>query len=547
MGAAHLRGVTRQCTPPPPNRVLALGLERWRAVPVISIHEGCHGSHRDWFVGALGKGFIIYWSAERRGVGACGRRAGVFGAAGADRGADPGGKSGQGDCQRNGTSPGDDSNAPRAHLQARQGFDSGRHCSAGRCVCTAVAREARRSSKMITSLLITSKRMNCNRAGGMRMMRPRNGGRTELELVIIAAVAALLMTLLVPRTARADIFQWQWVDPNDHSLGKTQSSVLCPGGVGLTPMPGAFWGARDLTQAYLYQGDLAGSFFSGTTLTNAYFGQVTLSGSLISGTQMSGADLTQTHAPGANFRFTTLVGADFKNADLSNGTFLSCTLSDTSFRGANLSGTFFNSVLGGVDFTDAIIAGADLRGQAGSGARDFTAGQLYSTASYKNKDLRGIRLSFSDLMGWDFSQQDLTDAVFDYSKLHSARFTNATLNNALMFGTELSGADFGSASLRHAGLRGGRLDNANLVGADFSNADLYGAVLTNSDCDGVVFQEARLAGAEFRRAGLRDAELIDADLASANLSASDLRGARNVSFSGAIPPIATNAILPDGI
>ena len=42
----------------------------------------------------------------------------------------------------------------------------------------------------------------------------------------------------------------------------------------------------------------------------------------------------------------------------------------------------------------------------------FTKEQLYSTASYQQRNLRGIGLRGNDLTGWDFSGQDLTGADF---------------------------------------------------------------------------------------------------------------------------------------
>ena len=85
-------------------------------------------------------------------------------------------------------------------------------------------------------------------------------------------------------------------------------------------------------------------------------------------------------------------------------------------------------------------------------SRGFTKEQLYSTASYKAKNLRGIELGeyslstselVNDLSGWNFSQQDLTGANFNY----------ATLN----------GADFAGANLANATLRSATLTNTNLT------------------------------------------------------------------------------------
>lgn len=73
--------------------------------------------------------------------------------------------------------------------------------------------------------------------------------------------------------------------------------------------------------------------------------------------------------------------------------------------------------LTGVDLTDAVVAGADFRETTSGG---FTKEQLYSTASYKEKNLRGIDLAGNDLSGWDFSGQDLTNASLGSSTLADA-------------------------------------------------------------------------------------------------------------------------------
>ena len=54
----------------------------------------------------------------------------------------------------------------------------------------------------------------------------------------------------VPQT-RADIFEWQWVNPTDLSQGKEFSFTVCPGGYGVNAIPGADLSGRDLTQLIL--------------------------------------------------------------------------------------------------------------------------------------------------------------------------------------------------------------------------------------------------------------------------------------------------------
>src|SRR4051812_19454366 len=56
--------------------------------------------------------------------------------------------------------------------------------------------------------------------------------------------------------ARGDIYQWEYVNPANPSLGKKASQTLCPDGAGIDAVPGAYFGSRDLTKAYLSGADL---------------------------------------------------------------------------------------------------------------------------------------------------------------------------------------------------------------------------------------------------------------------------------------------------
>ena len=49
----------------------------------------------------------------------------------------------------------------------------------------------------------------------------------------------------------ADIYQGEWVDPEDHSLGRPQSSTLCPDGAGRDAVPGARLDDLDLPCTWL--------------------------------------------------------------------------------------------------------------------------------------------------------------------------------------------------------------------------------------------------------------------------------------------------------
>ena len=38
----------------------------------------------------------------------------------------------------------------------------------------------------------------------------------------------LILLVLLASAARGDIYQWEWVDPSDHSPGQTAVEYACP-------------------------------------------------------------------------------------------------------------------------------------------------------------------------------------------------------------------------------------------------------------------------------------------------------------------------------
>ncbi|HEY7087347.1 MAG TPA: pentapeptide repeat-containing protein, partial [Tepidisphaeraceae bacterium] len=194
--------------------------------------------------------------------------------------------------------------------------------------------------------------------------------------------------LLIASSAMADIFQWQWVDPNDQSLGKSQSTALCPGGAGIVAGPGSAISNRDLTNAYLYSLDLSSSGWASDTLTEAYAAKANLAQSLLLQCSAASADFSQTDAHAANFRFTDVSHANFTDANLQQAHLDFSTLDGANFTRANLTGGSMEfSSFSGANFTDAVVAGVSFVAAVQGG---FTQQQLRQTASYKNHDLHGI-------------------------------------------------------------------------------------------------------------------------------------------------------------
>ena len=47
--------------------------------------------------------------------------------------------------------------------------------------------------------------------------------------IAIIAIFALLITTMPASPLRANVYEWEWVDENDHELGKQASTTVCPG------------------------------------------------------------------------------------------------------------------------------------------------------------------------------------------------------------------------------------------------------------------------------------------------------------------------------
>ena len=85
---------------------------------------------------------------------------------------------------------------------------------------------------------------------------------TKHWTVLVTASLATLLALFCPTpVARADIFQWEYINPANPSLGKQQSTTLAPDGAGVNAVPGANLSNRNLTMAYLIGADFIGAHY----------------------------------------------------------------------------------------------------------------------------------------------------------------------------------------------------------------------------------------------------------------------------------------------
>ena len=373
-----------------------------------------------------------------------------------------------------------------------------------------------------------------------------------MKTAIWAAGTGVVLAILSFTSAKADIFEWEYIDPSNPLLGKQASTTLCPDGAGIVPAPAAVIHSRDLTKAYLSGADLAGarvtvtdlSFadLSDANLASAMLSGVTLTGASLSGAIIKKANLAETTGftfsqlystgsykladlagiqlyeqsmdgwgfagidlSGSNLRQAQLSGANFSNANLSVVNLTGATLTranmsgaklvgvsaeNTSIEAANLQGADLTNVhltsakLTNTSFKDAVVKGASFHSVTG-----FTAGQLYSTSSYKQHDLTGVHFSYLNLGNWDFSGQDLTDAQFLHSTMTGAKLTNARVNG-VRFQDAINLTPnqlYSTASYQEGDLSDMSFYGLDLAGWDFSNKKLANVLFYYDGIENVDF------------------------------------------------------------
>lgn len=249
-------------------------------------------------------------------------------------------------------------------------------------------------------------------------------------------------------TARADIFRWD-------------NGQLIPGTEGITPAPGMRLEGASLGFADLRGADLVGGYFASTNFHDAHLG---------------GADLR-----GANLRSTSLQNANFSGADLTGSELVYANLQGAVLEGAQILRANFQSASGG-----------------GGGP---TNEQIYSTASYRAKNLSGVTFQYNDLRDWDFSGQDLTGADFLRAKLGGAILDNAIVTRTNFhdgLGEGISKEQlYSTANYRARDLSGIRLGNNDLRGWDFSGQNLTDARFDIASLVGTDFSDSIVRGARF--------------------------------------------------
>jgi uncharacterized protein YjbI with pentapeptide repeats len=213
--------------------------------------------------------------------------------------------------------------------------------------------------------------------------------------------------------------------------------------------------------------------------------------------------------PGADLRVRNLTMAYLIGADVERASFYGATLTDADLRQANLTNSdFYVATLNGANLTGAEVRGARFR------YTNFTAVQLYSTASYQSRDLTGIGLGSNSLDGWNFAGQNLTDASFFGAWMADADFTGADVRGAT-FAKELLDPNFYFLYLVGSGITPAQLYST----ASYRAQDLSGIDLSYNGLAGANLNRQKLTHANFHGAQLTDADFTDAEVQGANFTA----------------------------
>jgi len=289
--------------------------------------------------------------------------------------------------------------------------------------------------------------------------------------------------------------------------------------------------------------------YSNSDFTGAYLKNANFKDAILSNT-----DFTDAIVEGANFNYSSPITsgsklnteqlystASYKNKNLTGCGFANIDLTKCNFTGINLTNVVFTATrLAGCDFTDAIIEGASFRNTVSNG---FNQEQLYSTASYKNKNLRGVSFARNDLLrlngnpsAWDFSGQDLTNADFSYSLITGANYSNV-FRPVILTDAIIEGADFSNLQTyeAYAGLKYGitssqlystaSYKNKNLTGIKFGDNYMVGFDFTGQNMTNVSFWGAELNNADFTNANLTNVDFRFSDISNANFDNAIIEGA----------------------
>ncbi|WP_437981106.1 DUF2169 family type VI secretion system accessory protein [Sorangium sp. So ce117] len=271
----------------------------------------------------------------------------------------------------------------------------------------------------------------------------------------------------------------------------------------------------------------------------------------LTGADLSHLDLEGIDLEGANLESAFLTGSILRKAKLTGAILAHANLEAADLSGAKLDGANFGSAClrdvkagGGVDFGEAVLVKADLRGADLSGANlsgaDLSEANFCDTnlenvvakeAMFQQVDLTGARLVGAQLSGCTFNEVNVTEVDFTGVDLSSATFIAAQGDGAVFRNVmakdlaSVKGSSFAGANFAGATLTGANLMGTSLVGSDFSDADMRGALLDEADLTEASLDRANLAEAMLTRANLTRASLYAADLRQSIMNHACVKGA----------------------
>ena len=241
---------------------------------------------------------------------------------------------------------------------------------------------------------------------------------------------------------------------------------------------------------------------------------------------------------------TIASGVKFTGSNLTNANFNSATLNDTDFTDTNLTNANFTKAT----LTGADLSGAEIRGAKFANATGFTSEMLCSTASYANKDLSGVYVSYVTIDGVNFDGVNLSDVSFSYCTITNVDFTKtatpnfnlslhySTISNVNFTGlnlekVELSGVTYGEGVnytdviLPSGSAHLGKIPTEVLMQTwNYKSRTLNLALFNNNRLNGLDLEGFRVSS-NFSRSSLQNANFKDADLTGSNFASADLSGA----------------------
>ena len=310
---------------------------------------------------------------------------------------------------------------------------------------------------------------------------------------VIRSITAILATAFLLTAAKADLFR-----RNGELIPGTEDLIMVRGAqldnlelreldARLVNLSGASFESSDLTGATFVNSSIANANFTGAIIAETHLGTMTMD------QFYSTQSYQEKNVPGVilanNGENWDLSGLNLKSAVLS-ADFSNADLTAADLENASINGDFSGANLPGANITNATI-----------GFDTLNSEQVYSTASYKSRNLQGVRFACGclffaipfDLTGWNFRNQDLTG-----SRMEFADGTNADFSEAILSGSDLDKSTFVDTSFANSDL-----SDASLFAANFQGANLSGASLVGSDLTGLEVSESTT----FRQADLQNANL----------------------------------------